>query len=336
MELFLENPGLCHIGESIFKSLDFKTQLTCRLVRKSWKDMLEKEASKINLKQLLTKSIYRINIGEWEPFLEKLKTELPIHIISSYLQHILSIRKIYPYPEILKLRPLMVFAVSGNLKMLQLFLDLKPIPISKEWGNDHCTALVMAATFGHTNVVKYLKRFFSTAIPMNVHKSAISLTASNGNLETLRILMDDLANPDDAVDDWLFTNVSKSGHIQIMKYLQQKLSRKCFKLYLTAISPVGNTVFHAAAGHGHLEMLKYLCQKAPKNIMQLDTLGNTPLHSAAASGHFEVVRFLTAYTSNPNVTNGLGWTSSRIARSQGFHDIEEFLSNYPVSKKIKL
>ena len=332
MEQFFENLGLCHIGESILKNLDFRSQLICRLVNKSWRKILEKllvtKSSKFNLEELQINILHRRGINEWKEFLEELRTKVPIHIVNPYVQHLFASRKMYSDLSVRFFRPLGILAVTGNLKMVEIYLGLNP--------TDHCSALQLAAKYGRRDIVEYLKRSFSTAITMGVHKSAIYLAASNGNLETLRILMDDLTNPDDAVDDWLFTNASKSGHVKLMKYLEQKLSKKCFKHYLTSKSPVGNTVFHAAAGHGHLEMLKYLCQKAPKNIMQLDTLGNTPTHSAAASGHSEVVRFLTAYTSNPNVTNGLGWTSSRIARSQGFHEIEEFLSNYRVSKKIKL
>ena len=43
-----ENPGLCHVGKEIFKNLDIQTKLTCRLVRKSWHAVFEKQASSIN------------------------------------------------------------------------------------------------------------------------------------------------------------------------------------------------------------------------------------------------------------------------------------------------
>ena len=56
MEAFMKNPGLLHIGEKIIKNLDFKTQSTCRLVKRSWNIVLEKEASrsKKNLDALLS------------------------------------------------------------------------------------------------------------------------------------------------------------------------------------------------------------------------------------------------------------------------------------------
>ena len=55
MEAFTENPGLRHIGEKILGNLDFKTQLSCRLVNKSWYQILEDEAekSKIDLNDMI-------------------------------------------------------------------------------------------------------------------------------------------------------------------------------------------------------------------------------------------------------------------------------------------
>ena len=51
----MDNPGLFHIGERIFKNLDFKNQLNCRLVRRSWNDMIEfiADKAKIDLDMLL-------------------------------------------------------------------------------------------------------------------------------------------------------------------------------------------------------------------------------------------------------------------------------------------
>ena len=55
MEAFMENSGLRHIGEKILRNLDFRTQLSCRLVNKSWNQILENyaEKSKIRLEDLM-------------------------------------------------------------------------------------------------------------------------------------------------------------------------------------------------------------------------------------------------------------------------------------------
>ena len=57
MDLFTENPGLCHVGERILNNLDFNTQLNCRFVKKSWKHILDKEASKIDVENFFRKFV---------------------------------------------------------------------------------------------------------------------------------------------------------------------------------------------------------------------------------------------------------------------------------------
>ena len=51
----MENSGLHHIGEKILRTVNFRTQLSCRLVNKSWNQILENyaEKSKIGLKDLI-------------------------------------------------------------------------------------------------------------------------------------------------------------------------------------------------------------------------------------------------------------------------------------------
>ena len=41
MDSFINNPGLRHIGTTIFKNLDHKSLLACRLVSRSWKGMVD-------------------------------------------------------------------------------------------------------------------------------------------------------------------------------------------------------------------------------------------------------------------------------------------------------
>ena len=49
MEAFIEHPGLSHIGKTILRNMDFKTQLTSRLVNKSWNQILQNEISKFKI-----------------------------------------------------------------------------------------------------------------------------------------------------------------------------------------------------------------------------------------------------------------------------------------------
>ena len=64
MEAFMKNPGLLHIGERILKNLHFKSQVNCRLVKRSWNQILEIEVTKKTKTDLdnLLKSIKEIAI----------------------------------------------------------------------------------------------------------------------------------------------------------------------------------------------------------------------------------------------------------------------------------
>ena len=41
MDSFINNPGLQHVSMTIFKLLDHKTLVSCRLVSQSWKSMVD-------------------------------------------------------------------------------------------------------------------------------------------------------------------------------------------------------------------------------------------------------------------------------------------------------
>ena len=43
----VENPGLLHISEKILKNLDVESQVTCRLVKRSWNHLFERKVLEI-------------------------------------------------------------------------------------------------------------------------------------------------------------------------------------------------------------------------------------------------------------------------------------------------
>ena len=150
MDIVFENPGLNHIGENIFKNLDFHTQLTCRLVRKSLNDLFEKEASKIDLENLLKKFLHEAMPGlrvreigiepdfvvDYEEFLKEAQTKLPTFAMNFYLQNILL--KESNVSIFNRAIPWIAFAIIGDSKMVELILNIKPIPTCSEWSYAHC------------------------------------------------------------------------------------------------------------------------------------------------------------------------------------------------------
>ena len=132
MDIFFENPGLSHIGREIFRSLDFKSQASFRLVCKSWKNHVDNLASKISFKdleQLLEKftkarSVSRHDKEEWKKFFVSIfKETKSIPFIKSYLKHVFSRESQIKYVN--DKTPLLEFVNYGNIKMVKFnnYLD---------------------------------------------------------------------------------------------------------------------------------------------------------------------------------------------------------------------
>ena len=105
MDMVFENPGLCHIREKIFNNLNIQTKLSCRLVKKSWNDEFEKQASKTDL----------LKVPHWTKFLKE---------PHSYLQNLFS-QVINSSEEFNHRTPFLAFAATGNSKIVTFILHTK-------------------------------------------------------------------------------------------------------------------------------------------------------------------------------------------------------------------
>ena len=77
MDKFIDNPGLNHIGEKIFKYLERDSLLQCRLVSKSWKNTLD--TPKFWLKKYLQKKLPEESFLQWQKSLQKTKNDPKFH-----------------------------------------------------------------------------------------------------------------------------------------------------------------------------------------------------------------------------------------------------------------
>ena len=351
MDVVFENPGLCHIGDKIFKNLDIKTKFNCRLVRKSLNDKFVQQASKIDLQKVPKWSKF-FNKPNWREFLEESKTEIPLPVLYFYLQNLL-LRVINSSEEFNHRTPLLAFAATGNAKIVNFILQINSI---RKWNHECKDALNSAAKYGHVNVVKCLKAYRNYA--------AILTASENGHLEVLKVLMDDITVVTGDLVGWkTIGEAAYSDKIELIKYFEKKLDQHLFQDLLAKTDYFCNTIFHNLAALGQLEMMKYLWQRTSefsRNPIQENLGGCTPIHYAANKGHLEIVKFLASYTSNPITTNQdgrtpiyyaarngyleivkflalktsnpnskdkTGWTPSEKARSKGFLDIEAYLLN---------
>ena len=312
MDELFENPGLCYIGEKIYNNLDLQTKLTCRLVRKSWNDMFEKQASKCDLQKVVNWSKF-LSEPKWKEFLKELKTRIPTSVLKLLLRLINSSSEEFKYRT-----PLLAFAIIGNSKIVDFILNMNTITISY---SEYKEALDSAVKYGHVNVAKCLKTFRNYEV--------IFKTVQYGHLEILEVLMDDVTDFTDLVDWKTIRAAAWTNRIEMIKCFEEKLPRDWFEEFLAKKDYVYGTIFHSLATKGHLEMLKYLCQTSsefPRNPIQKNRLGRTPIHCAALHGHLEIVKFLALFTSNPNSPDNEGLTPSDHARFKGFLKIDAYLS----------
>ena len=153
----------------------------------------------------------------------------------------------------------------------------------------------------------------------------------------MKVLMDNFTNLGKIVNGKIIRAVACSGDIEMIKYFGQKIDDHQFESLLSDENDNGETIFHDIAKGGHLKVLKYLCQEKSRftrNFLQKDHFQRTPIHWAAAKGHFEMVKFFAYYSPNPNAADKFGCTPSRIAKSEGFLEIEAYLLKMELHAKM--
>ena len=214
MDVLFENQGLCHIGENIFKNLDFQSQLACRLVRKSWNKIFVKEGLRIEFEEFQIQFQKEAQFLEWRDFLKELKTKAPIFLLNLYLKDVFC-RDLFKFYD----TPLISFSIIGNSKMVESILHMMP---TNGWSFGHFVALESAAINGHVNVAKCLKQLFLTEIPSSELSDAILVAVEKGHLEILKVLMEDVANLEEIVTDEIIRAAACSGKIDLIKYFEQK------------------------------------------------------------------------------------------------------------------
>ena len=303
MESVIENPGLYHIGEKILKEVDFRSMLSCRLVRKSWRDLVEKMTSvtkSSDLQNLFAAKAKKVKkypfYAKWLHFLPEIEQKSS-SLINFYLLKVLNNESIY----FQRIGPLKAFIQTENLKMVEFILSVKMIPLQ----TDCLIGFDIAAMNGQMKILKLFKKYqiHSIILPIqhfrdNLHQPVLHVT-KNGQIEVLKFLLEEWIDYriDFCVNKWKISNV--------------------------------------AAEHGQLEIMKYLCRKMHNPILT-DDLGNSTIHYAASNGHLEIVKLLTNFTFHPDLPNDEGLKPSSVARSRGYENIEKFLLKSAEKRRLKL
>ena len=301
MNSLFENPGLFHIGRKIIVNLDFKNQVNCRHVCRSWNTFIEYLSSKIS-KEHLTKLLEKFSERRSLSYSEKVSWKRLIRcscanfedlrILNLYLQHVLIENNFSRDKNHSNWNsPLKKFVFLGNIKMVKLIIENKLDEIDKnDW-----TILHEAVECGHIEIVKYLRKiwyFSSWSIQRleenSLHRNPLHIASKNGNLEMVKILMPDPNNGTLVSDRYGYNPLHiavTEGHIGIVDYVSRNIGG------LKSRNNQGNTPLHIALKIGNIDMMKLLFKKVDEKCIELkDRDGKTVIHTATGNGYTRILR----------------------------------------------
>ncbi|CAI0465803.1 unnamed protein product, partial [Linum tenue] len=158
---------------------------------------------------------------------------------------------------------------------------------------------------GHVDIVKELIKHCDTGlagIKARNGYDAFHIASKQGNLETLRVLME--ANPElamtfDSSNTTALHSVAAQGHMDVVDFLLEQ----CGTVAAIAKSN-GKTALHSATRNGHLQIVKALLGKDLAIATRTDKKGQTTLHMAVKGQNVELVEELVM--SDPSLINMVG------------------------------
>ena len=289
MEACMENPGLLHIGERILKSLHFNSQANCRLVKRSWNQILEKEVTKKTRTDLvnLLKSINEFAI-------------LPEYIDTNVLKYYKNVAK---YD---KNKTLMHFGTQSvilpDYEMLEKFNRLV------SWKH-----FVMGMTFSVNNhmINILLKKHIRYQINVGFPYFPLEHFVSKRDMKMIdltlkqKLLYCDPEKPNIYLDyirfaesdfNWALLEAIKNRYSDIVQRF------KPFMMY----KHQRNNVFMETRC-GNLDVLK-LFYPNPKESLMVDPYGLNPIHIAASNGRIKIVKYFIENTEALTAQDNSGCT----------------------------
>ena len=176
------------------------------------------------------------------------------------------------------------------------------------------TMIAVACESGRVGNVKYLlKKEANPRICNNEGESALTIAASNDNVELLKTLLKD--NPDIiySQDDPGYTMIAvacESGRVENVKYLlkQGANPRIC--------NNKGKSALTIAASKDNVALLETLLAHTNSEINHKDKQGLTMITSACANGRVENVKYLLKQGADPRICNNEGESALTIAASK--------------------
>lgn len=218
---------------------------------------------------------------------------------------------------------LTVACSNGHEDLVQLLLNRGPDVEHRD--KKGFTSLMLAATAGHAKIVEILlnKHADLEAQSERTKDTALSLACSSGRYEVVEILLARGANKEHRnVSDYTPLSLAASGgYVQIIKLLLTHGA----EINSRTGSKLGISPLMLAAMNGHAATVKLLLDMGSDINAQIETNRNTALTLACFQGRVDVVSLLLDRKANAEHRAKTGLTPLMEAASGGFVDVGRVL-----------
>lgn len=247
---------------------------------------------------------------------------------------------------------LLLSAVNGNTDILRCFIENKA-DVDARTGNCHCTLLIVASKYGHTNAVNVLLQYgANVALTDKSGRTALHFAAgsSDNSCEILRCLIENGADIDKGRNDnqTPLMIAAQKGHVSVATFLIEHGANVDLQdengntalhhtLYgsdvsceilscltgsgadVNGVNKVKHTPLMIAAKRGHLNALTLLIKHGAHDVDLQDSDGYTALHYAVYSSDIscEILSCLIGIGADVNARTNNGVTPLMIAAEEG-------------------
>ena len=322
MEELIENPGLCHLVRNISSYLDLNSLAQCRLVSKSWSNLIDNDRQWLiyQLEHIhsqekafidfiakgkpTVKTSIKERFPEWYAFIQQVlrKQTIPrLNNVVKMMWFYLKLKDIDYYRN-----PIHHFVAHSSEKTLQLLIDCG-IDLSMRNPMGY-TSMHYACAHGSRKTVEFLVKHGATSVgtfKTNKVWTIFHMAAINKDPRVLELILDLFRYEDDGDnDDWpnhlpiLHFSIIDDGPKATIQFMLE--SHQSIGINLEQrTNDLGSTILHFACSRD-FEIVE-LVVKALKDIQSdidfytQDFDGNTPIHYACSSTSDVAIKMITRY-----------------------------------------
>ena len=310
MDTILDNPGLNHIVKLISSHLNPKSLAQCRLVCKSWRDLIDNHRTWMvfqldhiknkekyffdyekekTLKKKLSKSF-----PEWNTVIEQMSKKQNLRRLEEFVKHMWTYfndnRMSY------HTNPLHDAAAKSNLEFVQLLIDCGiNLGMKNPCGS---TPLHYACQQGNIEMVQLLIKYSTIDDAYAKGGSARTIfhfAAENSDVQVLKLILDTFKFEDlrDKHGYTMLLCAVESGPKETIEFLLESRHKIGFNTEDRTSS--GKTILHIACEQRDIEVIDPILKYIEDNNIDIDLdtgddIGHTPLHFSLANkkNHFSL------------------------------------------------